>query len=153
MEAQEVMNETHQPRQALRSVGAVLVGMLTGIILSLGTDELLHLAHVFPPWDQRASDALLLLATIYRTIYGVAGSYMAARFAPNRPMLHAMILGVFGLAASAAGAVVTWNKGPVFGPHWYPVALVVLAIPTAWAGGKIRLAQLRARGGTRNSLV
>ena len=101
---------------------------------------------------QRASDALLLLAAIYRTIYGVAGSYMAARFAPNRPMLHAMILGVLVLAASTAGAVVTWNKG-VFGPHWYPVALVVLAIPTAWAGGKIRLAQLRARGGTRNSLV
>jgi hypothetical protein len=144
-EGQEVMNETHQPRQALRSVGAVLVGMLTGIILSLGTDELLHLAHVFPPWDQRASDGLLLLATIYRTIYGVAGSFIAARLAPRRPMLHAMILGVFGLAASAAGAVVTWNKGPVFGPHWYPVALVVLAIPTAWAGGKIRLAQLRAR--------
>jgi hypothetical protein len=60
-------------------------------------------------------------------------------------MLHALILGVLGLAASTAGAVVTWNKGPVFGPHWYPVALVVLAIPTAWAGGKIRLAQLRAR--------
>jgi len=139
------MSETHQPRPALRSVGAVLAGMLTGIILSLGTDELLHLTHVFPPWDQRASDALLLLATIYRTIYGVAGSYIAARLAPNRALLHAMILGVLGLAASTAGAVVTWNKGPVFGPHWYPVALVVLAIPTAWAGGKIRLAQLRAR--------
>jgi hypothetical protein len=139
------MSETHQPRQALQRVGAVLAGMLTGIILSLGTDELLHLAHVFPPWDQRASDALLLLASIYRTIYGVAGSYVAARLAPNRPMLHAMILGVLGLAASTAGAVVTWNKGSVFGPHWYPVTLGVLAIPTAWAGGKIRLAQLRAR--------
>jgi hypothetical protein len=139
------MNETRQPRPALRSVGAVLVGMLTGIILSLGTDELLHLAHVFPPWDQRASDALLLLATIYRTIYGVAGSFIAARLAPHRPMLHAMILGVLGLAASTVGAAVTWNKGPVFGPHWYPVTLVVLAIPTAWAGGQIRLAQLRAR--------
>jgi hypothetical protein len=141
-----VRNETRQPRQALRSVGALLVGMRTGIILSLGTAELLHLAHVFPPWDQRASDALLLLATIYRTIYGVAGSFIAARLAPRRPMLHAMILGVLGLAASMAGAAVTWNKGPVFGPHWYPVALVVLAIPTVWAGGQIRLAQWHAGG-------
>jgi hypothetical protein len=103
------MSETHQPRQALQSVGALLAGMLTGIILFLGTDELLHLAHVFPPWDQRATDALLLLATIYRTIYGVAGSYVAARLAPNRRVLHAMILGVLGLAASTAGAVVTCN--------------------------------------------
>jgi hypothetical protein len=63
----------------------VLAGVLTGIILALGIDELLHLAHVFPPWDQRASDALVLLATLYRTIYGVAGSYIAARLAPNRP--------------------------------------------------------------------
>jgi hypothetical protein len=40
------------------------------------------------------------------------------------------------------GAAVTWNKGPAFGPHWYPVALIVLAMPTAWAGAKIREAQI-----------
>jgi hypothetical protein len=87
-------------------------------------------------------EAALLLATIYRTIYGVFGSYIAARLAPDRPMLHAMILGVLGFAVSILGAVATWNGGPAFGPHWYPVALVVLALPTAWVGGKIRLAQL-----------
>jgi hypothetical protein len=45
------------------------------------------------------------------------------------------------------GAVVTWNKGPVFGPHWYPVALIMLAMPTAWAGGRLREMQLRERVG------
>jgi len=29
-----------------------------------------------------------------------------------------------------------------FGAIWYPIALVILALPTAWAGGKIRTAQL-----------
>jgi len=129
----------------LKSIGAVLAGLLVGAVLSLGTDVVLHAARVFPPWDQPASDALLLLATAYRTIYSVAGSYITARIAPNRPMLHALVLGVLGLAVSIVGAAVTWNKGPAFGPHWYPVALVVLAVPQCWAGGKLYEMQLRAR--------
>jgi hypothetical protein len=129
----------------LKSIGAVLAGLLVGAVLSLGTDVVLHAARVFPPWDQPASDALLLLATAYRTIYSVAGSYITARLAPNRPMLHALVLGALGLAVSIVGAAVTWNKGPAFGPHWYPVALVVLAMPQCWVGGKLYEMQLRAR--------
>jgi hypothetical protein len=94
---------------------------------------------------QPVADALLLLATACRTVYGVAGSYLAARLAPYRPMTHALALGVAGLAVSIVGAVVTWNRGPGFGPHWYPLALIALAMPTAWAGGRLRGMQLRAR--------
>jgi len=54
------------------------------------------------------------------------------------------VLGMLGFVVSIIGAVVTWNMGPAYGPHWYPVALVVLAIPTAWLGGKLRLWQLDA---------
>ena len=139
------MSETHRPRRIGRSIGAVLAGMLAVIVLSIGTDVVLHATGVFPPWGQPASDALLLLATAYRTVYGVAGGYIAARLAPDRPMTHALALGVVGLAASILGAVVTWNKGPAFGPHWYPLALIVLAMPQAWAGGKLWEMQLRAR--------
>jgi hypothetical protein len=39
------------------------------------------------------------------------------------------------------GAIVTWNRGPEFGPHWYPLALVVTALPAAWLGAKFHLAQ------------
>ena len=87
-------------------------------------------------------DRALLLATIYRTIYGVLSTYITARLAPSRPMQHALAGGLIGLVVSMVGAAVTWNGGPAFGPHWYPLALVVLAIPTAWAGGKLRVAQL-----------
>jgi hypothetical protein len=73
------------------------------------------------------------------------GSYIIARLSPDRPMEHALVGGVIGLAVSIVGAAVTWNKGPAFGPHWYPLALVVLAMPQAWAGGKLRVMQLRAR--------
>jgi hypothetical protein len=142
-----LLRDTPPPRRIGRSIGAVLAGMITGIVLTLGTDSVLHAARVFPPWGASmvGYDGALLVATIYRTIYGVAGSYIAAWLAPHRPMLHAMVLGILGFAVCILGAVATWNGGPAFGPHWYPVALVVLALPTAWVGGKLRLMQLHGR--------
>lgn len=137
--------ETRPPRRVLRSIGAVLAGMLVGIVLALGTDEVLHAVGVFPPWGQPVGDKPLLLATAYRIIYGIASCYIIARLAPDRPMQHALTGGVVGLIVSIVGTVVTWNAGPAFGPHWYPLALVATALPTAWAGGKLRLMQLRAR--------
>jgi hypothetical protein len=142
------MSETHPPRRLGRSIAAVLAGMFTGIALTLGTDIVLHAIGVFPPWGQSmvGFDGPLLLATVYLTVFGVLGSYIIARLGgPDRPMLFALLGGGVGLAVSIVGAVVTWNKGPAFGPHWYPLALIVLAIPQAWAGGKLRLMQLHAR--------
>jgi hypothetical protein len=141
------MTESQPPHRMLRSIGAVLAGILLGIVLSLGTDIVLHKAGVFPPWGESllGYDGALLLATIYRTIYGILSGYVIARLAPDRPMQHALTGGFIGLAVSIFGAAVTWNKGPAFGPHWYPLALVVLALPQAWAGGKLRLMQLRER--------
>jgi peptidoglycan/LPS O-acetylase OafA/YrhL len=75
-------------------------------------------------------------------VFGVLGAYIAARLAPDRPMHHALWLGAIGLLASIVGAAVTWNKGPAFGPHWYPLALVVLALPQSWLGGKLREKQM-----------
>jgi hypothetical protein len=137
-------------KNTLRSIGAVFAGLLAGIVLSIGTDIVLHAIGVFPPWGQSmvGFEGALLLATVYRTIYGVAGCYIAARLAPDRPMLHALALGAIGLVVSIVGAAVTWDKGPAFGPHWYPLALVALAMPQAWAGGRqagrLRVIELRA---------
>ena len=125
-------------KKVLKSIGAVLAGIIVGIILTLVTDELLHLAGVFPPWGEPAGDGPLVLATIYRAIYNVAGSYLTARLAPDQPMQHALVGGVVGLVACTVGAVATWNRGAAFGPHWYPVALIVIAMPCAWFGGVLQ---------------
>jgi hypothetical protein len=132
------------PRRLGRSVGALFAGFVVVVALSLGTDFALHAMGIFPPFGQAMSDALFLLATVYRTAYGVAGSYITARMAPRRPMLHALVGGALGLAVAVTGTVVTWNRGPEFGPHWYPVALIVLGMPSAWAGGRLRELQLHA---------
>jgi len=136
------MSETHPPRRGLmaspaRTIGAVLAGFFATFILSVATDLVLHATDVFPPWGQPMSNALFVLATVYRTIYTVAGGYITARLAPDRPMGHALTLGVVGLFAAIAGTIVTWDKGPEFGPKWYPLALVVTAIPCTWLGGKL----------------
>ncbi|HVP56238.1 MAG TPA: hypothetical protein VMU45_14705 [Candidatus Eisenbacteria bacterium] len=136
------MNAPHPQRRLGRSLLALLAGMLVGIVLSDGTDVVMHVIGLFPALGQPVSSPLLLLATAYRSVYGVFSSYIAARIAPSSPMTHALVLGMVGLVVSIVGAVVTWNKGPAFGPHWYPVALIVLAMPTAWLGGKLRLMQL-----------
>lgn len=129
----------------LKSVGAVLAGVATGIVLSIGTDMGLYAAGLFPPPGAPMPDPLLALATVYRTVYGVAGAYLTARLAPNRPLEHALVLGVLGLAANVAGLVATWGRGPAYGHEWYPILLTALAIPTAWAGGWLRVARVAAR--------
>ena len=141
------MSDSNPPRRIGRSIGAVLVGMIVGIVVTLGTDIVLHKIGVFPPGGASmvGFDGALGLATAYRTVYGIAASYLIARLAPDRPMQHALVGGFVGLVVSIVGAAATWNKGPAFGPHWYPLALVVLAMPQAWAGGKLYQMQLRAR--------
>lgn len=132
-------------RKTLRSIGAVLAGFVAVVILSIGTDKVLQAAGIFPALGQPMSDALFLLATVYRTVDGIAGSYLTARLAPDRPMQHALAGGAVGLVLSTVGAVATWNKVPSLGPRWYPLALIATAIPCAWAGGRLRVLQLRAR--------
>src|SRR5882672_8512495 len=123
-----------------KSIGAVLAGIIAGAVLSLGTDMVFHTTGTYPPWGQTMSDGLFLLATAYRIVYSVAGCYLVAWLAPDRPMLHAMVGGGIGLVVSLVGAVVTWNKG--LGPHWYPLAVAAISVPCAWVGGKFRELQL-----------
>ena len=122
------------PRRPWRSTGAVLAGFLAVFVLSLGTDQVLHMLHVYPPWGQQMSGALFAMATAYRIVYTVAGGYITARLAPHSPLRHALILGLVGLVPGVAGVLVAVAK-PDLGPLWYPIALVVTALPCAWLGG------------------
>ena len=139
------MSDNQPPASLGRSIASVLAGILVIVILSIGTDAALHAAGVFPKLGEPMSDALLLLATAYRTIYGVLGGYVTARIAVGRPMQHALLLGAIGIVLGTIGAAVTWNMGSAFGRHWYPVALVILAVPQCWAGGALRVLQLRTQ--------
>lgn len=118
-----------------RSIWAVLAGVLVIIGVTTAVDIILHLAGVFPAMNQPLTDGLAVLATAYRIVISVAGAWLTAKLAPRAPMKHALILGAVGVVLGTVGLVATWNLG--MGPRWYPIALVVLAIPQCWAGGKL----------------
>ena len=122
-----------------RSIWAILAGLLFTIVVTTLVDVLFHVVHVYPPSDQPLTDALSLLATAYRVVISVAGAWITARLAPAQPMKHALILGVIGVVLGLIGVIVTWNMN--LGPKWYPIGLVVLAIPQCWLGGKIHEAR------------
>jgi len=117
----------------LRSVLAVLAGVVFVVAASTGTDIALEQT-VLPQLNSpNAPPELLALALAYRTLFGVVGGWIAARLAPSRPMTHALVLGAIGTLAALAGVIVAWS----FGQHWYPIALVVLALPQSWLGGRL----------------
>src|SRR5512143_353351 len=97
---------TKQPRRRWRSAAAIFLGFAAVVVLSLGTDQVLHVIEVYPPWGEPVDDTgMLLLALAYRIVYTVAGGYIAATLAPGAPMRHAVILGLVGLVPGAAGVI------------------------------------------------
>lgn len=120
-----------------KSIGAVFAGFITVVLLSVGTDYLLESLGIFPPQSDPLSYTwvMLLIALIYRCLYTVAGGYVTARFAPTNPMRHVIILGLIGIVAATIGVFVAWNLSP---EHWYPIALVITALPCTWLGGKLK---------------
>ena len=139
------MAEAPAERHLGRSIAAVVAGFVVIFVASTAIDQVLHATGVYPPAGQPMSNPLWLLATAYRLVISVAGCYLAARLAPGRPMKHALALGVIGVCLSLAATVYTWDKGPGFGPKWYPIGLVVTALPSAWLGGWLYLR--RSAGG------
>jgi peptidoglycan/LPS O-acetylase OafA/YrhL len=121
----------------------VVAGFICTALLSVGTDAFMHARGIFPPLGEAMPDGLFVLAAAYRLAFTVLGGYMTAALAPRKPMVHVLILGAIGGLAATAGAVATWNAGPEFGPHWYPVLLVVTALPCVWAGGMLRMRRQR----------
>jgi hypothetical protein len=132
------------PRHLGRSTLAVFLGFLVGAVLSLGTDQVLHVLKVYPPWGEPMYDpGLNLLALAYRCVFNVVGFYVIARLAPRNPMRHVWVGAAIGFVLTMAGAIAAMNAN--LGPLWYPVALAFSTVPCAWLTGVL---VARGRAGT-----
>jgi len=120
-------------RRRFRSAGAIVAGLLATIVLTTAVDIALHSIGVFPPMPQRMSDALFLVALAYRVPLNAFGCYLAGRLAPSAPLRHALALGALGTVLATLGAIAMWQ----FGPAWYSLANIAVALPCAVLGGKL----------------
>jgi hypothetical protein len=128
---------THSRRLG-RSIAAVFLGFLVVFVLSLGTDQVLHVLNVYPPWGQPMFDTgLYVLALTYRSVYTVIGGYVTAKLAPHSPMRHVWTLGIIGFFVAIAGAIATIPMK--LGPTWYPIVLALIGLPCVWLGGILYL--------------
>ncbi|NOU20023.1 MAG: hypothetical protein HOO91_20890 [Bacteroidales bacterium] len=123
-------------KETLKSIGAVVAGFATLVILSLLMDSILEKTGIMKT-DPFSDNSVWLIAIIvlYRTVFNTFGSYLTARLAPSKPMKHAIILGIIGFALTIIGLIAMWN----IPPRWYPISLILLTLPAAWLGGKIFL--------------
>ncbi len=60
------------------------------------------------------------------------GFYLAGMLAPNRPMRHAIILGIIGTVFATLGAAANWDNQPI-GIHF----ACARHTPCAWLGGRL----------------
>lgn len=133
-------------KNVFKSIGAILAGIVTIVVLSNGTDTILETLGVYPPIKEQLEHGfdtwwMTMLALTYRIAYTVAGGYVTAVLAPNQPMRHATVLGIVGIALSILGAIVAWGITPA----WFSIFLVLLALPSAWLGGRLRTGKLMYR--------
>ena len=120
----------------LKSIGAILAGLVFIFLTHTAVDKVLDGAGIFPPPEQGLHTTwMLVTATIYRTLLSIAGCFVTGLLAPSRPMLHSMILGFIGLLLSTGAAIafIPLNLSPA----WYPIALAALALPCGYLGGKL----------------
>lgn len=119
----------------LAGTGAVAAGFLVTVVAATATDAAMETAGLFPKGPEPMSDRLFVLAAAYRALFTIAGGYVTARLASNRPMRHAWILAGIGLVAGLLGVVAYCSVGGAqLGPAWYALAIPAEAIPCVWLG-------------------
>lgn len=125
--------------KTLKSIGSIVAGIFAIFLLSHVTDLVLEKTGIMKlPFDQNPF-WFMILVVAYRCLYVAVGGYLTVALAPSRPMLHALILGTLGTILGILGAVAMWHLPP----HWYPISLVILGIPSIWLGARLRMSRNR----------
>jgi hypothetical protein len=78
---------------------------------------------------------MLIVAFFYRSVYTILGGYITATLAPEKPMRLVYILAGFGTIGGIVGVIAGWNLSA----HWYPIAILISAIPCTVFGGKLKV--------------
>jgi hypothetical protein len=130
------------PSYMMRSIWAVVAGFLFTAVLSIGADAIVRwmAPSLFSPTGATSNVAILALTTVFVAVFAIVGCYITARLAPSHPMRHALILGCLALAISLILSGKTWPMTP----PWFNILNLVVIVPYAWLGGRLRERELAA---------
>ncbi len=132
-----------------RSIVAIVIGFVLIGALAVGADAAFHVLRpgYFTADGGTTTPVALLIMLAYVFVFATLGCYITGRLAPNRPLRHAMILGVLGLVFNVVGTIRLWHTAPA----WYHVAALLMVLPAAYLGGFIaeRRSPLTAQSATR----
>ena len=116
----------------LRSIAAVAAGLAVIVLLCVLTDALLVTMQLLPSPDAHRPYGLAFLGVVvfYCAVYTLIGGYVTARLAPIRPVAHAVVLGLLGMALSVLGTMHAWQ----IGNGWNAITLLAEGLPLCWLG-------------------
>src|SRR5262245_35166543 len=114
----------------LKSIGAVIVGFMTIVVLVL-TPTPVFVRLLLKDPSRQPTPAYLTVNLIMGFLFAAAGGWIAAHLAPAGPMWHTMVLAavvlLIGVATAAQGGAVRAGQ-----PQWYAWIL-----PFVGAGGAV----------------
>jgi hypothetical protein len=121
----------------LKSIGVVLLAFLVNTMLSVVTDFLLEQIGILPkPEKGLFETSAILICLSYRAIYFILTGFIIAKLAPNKTILHTLILGVIVVAIILLSVI-----NPEFSHKsklWFGYTLAAMTIPCLWLGVKIQ---------------
>jgi hypothetical protein len=126
----------------LKRIGSVLAGFFLIGLLGYLADTVLQQLGILPiPTEHKFETGHALLALTYHLVFAILGGFVTARLAPDRPLAHAIVLGILGIGISTLGLIAILMQD--LAPAWYGGALIVFSIPVTWLGGKLAIRSRR----------
>ena len=122
----------------LRGLLAVLAGIGVFTLGLLGIDSVgTAVLGAEPEWINRSTTTQVLWA-FGNAVSMIAGGYVAAWLAPSARLAHAVVVGTIQTGLTLAAFLTLRNTTT---PTWLWVLGMVLTVPSAWLGGRLREAR------------
>jgi hypothetical protein len=125
----------------IRSVLAVLAGIVALTVTSFAIEAVANplMMRMFPDaLPDRAAISQSLPASLflfgYTALCVACGGYVTAWIVNRSPVLHALIMGVLQVALTVWAMLSLPNEAPL--RNW--IVAIVLTVPCAWVGGRLR---------------
>jgi hypothetical protein len=135
----------------LRSIGAVLLGYVTFMVLitAFAVVFAFALKGKLPDPDAPMEPITTKISIAYVVVgfvFGIAAGYVTAWVARRREALHALALAVFTCAIGVLYFISRLHAQDRVEPLWYLIANLVLPLACVPLGGLLRARHVRARG-------